>query len=501
MGEAIIFHGRGYVNNTPSSSSENGALIRVHTYIGVEITIKNTTDNKQTTKIAESEVVDFNIGTSYGSYIVYENGEEKVSVIVDTLRIYEVNLNEYKTYGFRLYSNGTISYTDDAQGKQSISYDADGNFQYGDWEDFIKSFCKPCLLSYDGTEIIYLNPDDFTEDENGNDVSSYITGANPKYNVMIEFSPLFYEFQSSITNRSLDYTDFKVSTHKGNAGIFYKDSSTVVPVYFSAYEGILKDGFIQSLSGVQPSMYYYTGTSMTSDSTHHDSTDPYWLGNSIKHNHFSEYNNFGKNYDLEYWSFRSYLLSLLVLICGTIDIGNTLGRGVGRVNNNYNSDLSYTGILNKKGLFAKDDSTGVIKCFGIENLWGNSYSILQDGFSTHGTSTSECYFHYGSGDSEYSLFLYGSSVNNTYTLIESRFTSYNFIPFRNNINGFRPRISIQDSKGYGGVLVGGCGTNINSYYDPFFIVIGGINSNSSIVGSGTAHAGYINPRLTYKKIS
>lgn len=491
MGEAIIFHGRGYTNNTPSISSENGALIRVHTTEGIEITIKNIQDNRQLTKIAESKIVEFDIGTRYGTWVIYKNKEEKSSIIVDALRIYDVNLDIEKTYGFRIHTDGSVTYTDDAQDMTPVSYNEDGTFNYGSWEAFIKSFCKPCLLSYDGSEIIYLNPDDYTESVDGDDMSSYITGQNSKYNVMIEFCPLLYRFESSRDGQSLTYTDFKVSSCKGNIGIFDDGSNSSIPVYFSAYEGILKDDSIHSLSGVTPSMYYYDANE---GNTAHNQTDAYWLADYIKRSQFSVYGNYKENYNLEYWKFRSYILSLLVLICRNLNIESILGAGVSRASNSNNNNLSVTGNLNKKGLFAKNDSTGVIKCFGIENFWGNSYSIIQDSFSFSGTSP--LYLYYGEGD--YSIFDRGTSSNNYYTPISNSLND-GFAPFSNK-RVSNLKLNIQDSICRNGMLVGGCGTDLNDSYGPFFIALGDIYTNISIVGSGNQNAGYINPRLTYKKI-
>lgn len=223
-------------------------------------------------------------------------------------------------------------------------------FEYGSWRDawFIKK-CKPCILNQDGTVRVYLNPDDYTKDLEGNTVviDENLTGAN----VMIEFPKIWMKIvPDAQDDTSADvyfsekkqddgYTDYPYIAMDGTT---HKDH-----FYMPAFNGSIIDGVLRSISG-------QTSTKCQSKTAQEEIT-------AAQAN--------GSGWWIECAGQIMLVNMLLMLIGRNTDTQATFGQGISSGSQTAFNDYE-TGTLNNKGLFYGDDGTSTaIKVFGIENWW------------------------------------------------------------------------------------------------------------------------------------
>lgn len=232
------------------------------------------------------------------------------------------------------------------------------SFDYGDWKDvwFMKN-CRPCMLKYDGTVDYYLNPNDYTKKENGED--SDVTNSSYEGNVMVEFPKVYIKIDVAsddkvniyITNKKIN-DSYHCYAHIDSSG------NEVDKIYLPAYGGCVVDDKLRSISG-KGRAQKITIASCISKARANDPEDT-------------------AIYDIESFSDRQLIVLLLVLISKTINHRDAFGNG----NIYYNSGSTYdcvlkTGTLDKKGLFyAGTSSKSQIKLFGMEALYGDQNRFI-----------------------------------------------------------------------------------------------------------------------------
>ena len=231
-------------------------------------------------------------------------------------------------------------------------------FEYGDWDDtwFMKG-CKPCMLKNDGTVDYYLNPNDYTKKENGED--SDATNSSYEGNVMVEFPKVYIKIDVVDDNNANIYVaNKKIDDSYHCYAHIDSNGNEVDKIYLPAYGGCVVDDKLRSISG-KGRAQKITIASCISKARANDPEDI-------------------AIYDIESFSDRQLLVLLLVLISKTINHRSAFGNG----NIYYNSGSTYdcvlkTGTLDKKGLFyAGTSSKSQIKLFGMEALYGDQNRFI-----------------------------------------------------------------------------------------------------------------------------
>lgn len=372
MGQALISRGGGV-------GGAAKAKVEIIAPLGATLTISQ--GDVVFTREVESSPVEMSLG--YGVWTISASGAATKTIDIDVLKVYEVNVRDV-TYGISIdMSNGApadaVTYTDDAVGYSALSCnDSTGACDYGSWEGAITGIigCKPCLYK-DGARVAYLNPNNYAQLENGG--AADITSGNAG-EVMVEFKKTWYKYAVSgdtltfqVANYDRTADGFVCSAFKSNDG-----TATVKDfMYFGAYEGYSEGG--------DDKCHSLSGKSVWNNN--------YWSYSTFRDNCKA----FGASYGMEDWVKRYYILGLLMLVTKTRGIQAAIGDG------NVNSgDLISSGSMDTRGLFygINDDGNTGVKAFGIEHLWGNTYSWC-DGIITLSESTiglKECAPYNDSGE-------------------------------------------------------------------------------------------------------
>lgn len=229
-----------------------------------------------------------------------------------------------------------------------------GKFNYGDWKKaFFMSLFRPCMLNPDGTVKHYLNPDDYTLQEDGITPSD-VANTSQTANAMVEIGQIWLaeeELSSGairvrIASEKIS-DDFDCYTH------MKKDGTYCEYIYRSIYDGCNISNKIRSLSGQAICKTVAGGTQIA----------------------YAKAN--GTNWNVDEYSVRRLINYLLILIGKSLDTQTTFGTGrYSGGSSNSNNQLN-TGTLDKKGMFYGDNNNGAVKVFHIENWWGNIWKITQ----------------------------------------------------------------------------------------------------------------------------
>lgn len=265
-------------------------------------------------------------------------------------------------YGVRIDTTNpnpstAVTYTDDAAGF-SASAGNNGNYKAGDLEScFPWNKIRPCLLQ-NGTVVGYLNPNDFTKFEGGNDAD--ITSGNAG-DVMIEIPHFYYRIakvgnfvEVKVSNTALSgYTDYAFSYKGAVKNQFY------VGAYLGFYD---TSNRLRSISGQVVKGTQTIGQFRTAAQAN------------------------GAGYEQLSFNKLTALQILFVLQFGGLNSQLALGQG-------YVSASAYrnTGANNQNGMnygtTTATAATDTIKFLGIEDFWGNLYQWV-DGYrcGTSGTN-------------------------------------------------------------------------------------------------------------------
>lgn len=256
-------------------------------------------------------------------------------------------------YGFEIDESGSIpdqmvTYTDDAIGMTPFTMDlATGVPNYGSWKDAF-FMPRPCMLSYDGEVVYYLDPDDLTKKEDG--TASDITDTTFAGNAMMEW-PVIYQ---SITQDG-DRIKIRISSEKIDSS-FHAFANTarngnITNFYTPIYNGAEVEGKLRSMSGQ---------VIMKSKTAAQEET-------------LAEGN--GTGWTIEKMADRMLINNLLILIGKSLDTQTVFGSGY--TSGGTADNFVLTGTLNDKGLFYGLSSTSTpVKVFGMENYWGQQWRRL-----------------------------------------------------------------------------------------------------------------------------
>lgn len=238
-------------------------------------------------------------------------------------------------------STGRVVYTDGAVNfaPARMNYETD-TFDYGSWEDsWLIRNIKPCVLK-NGVVQYYLDPNDNTKKIDGTpaDIESGDDG-----DAMSEFPMCYYKFYQDGTTIGCKFSLVPQDDSWCSNAFLNKQGIPQDVMYLSAYDGFVKDGKLRSISGKTPAVDKTIGDFRRCANAN------------------------GAGYQQQEWEKRSYIFALWMMMFKNPNSQEILGKGVTSASAAIN-----TGTMNQKGMFWGDQtSTNGVKCFGIENLWGN----------------------------------------------------------------------------------------------------------------------------------
>lgn len=356
--------------------------------------------------------------------ILDENGFGNLRYHNDKLQYFDetserwVDIKEkpYTLYGFRINQGESnppdmVTYLENCDNAQftpaHMDYMSD-KFNYGTWTAENGAWfmdVKPCMLKKDGTVYKYLNPDNYAQDTEGNDVSAEIKGTENEYNVMVGIPKVYWYINDNdddtadvyISDKKLNYdkktgkvTLATVDKKKGDFVCWShidENGSEIPYCYMPAYNGsdVGGTGTLRSVSGA---------------SILHDKNAQQEIDMAVKNNPE------GKNiWYTEVYSDRVLINLLLTLIGKSTNTEAVFGTGY-NAGGSSETDLTQTGGLNDKGLFYGTQANNKIgvKVFGIEHYWGNQWRRIAGWINDNGTQKVK--MTYGTSD--------GSTTENGY---------------------------------------------------------------------------------------
>ena len=234
-----------------------------------------------------------------------------------------------------------------------------GKFNYGGWafDPGEKFMPRPCMLTYAGKVVHYLNPNDYTRKVDGS--VSKIADSSFDGNAMMEWPKIYtkrwesngvYHFRCSDTPQDADW-DCWCNYDRNNNQIdhFY------TPIYF----GSLVSGKLRSISGAANSV------------------------NTTAANEIAYAKANGDDWYTEVLADRLLLQDLLVMMARSTECQTAFGYGRCK---SPNSDAIAPGTMNTRGMFwGSHDQISGVKVFGMENVWGNLWRRTAGWINANGT--------------------------------------------------------------------------------------------------------------------
>lgn len=260
-------------------------------------------------------------------------------------------------YGFKIDKQDSnpatrVTYLYDAVGKTPAHMDyTSGTFNYGGWADawFIREN-KPCALRYNGTVAYYLNPNDYTQKEDG--TASDVSDSSFEGNFMAQLPTIWIKrwedanyLYVALSNRQID-SGFKAYAH--DAGDGYVNDY----IYLPMFKGAVVDSKLRSIAGVTPQGM----TTAAQDKANAEACGSGW-----------------QTWD---WSKHCVLTDLLTLISCNTNSQDVFGAGA--VNTRDDEDeqthgMLTTGTSGGGQFYGTDDMLHHVKVFHVEDYWGNRY--------------------------------------------------------------------------------------------------------------------------------
>lgn len=250
-----------------------------------------------------------------------------------------------------------ISYIEDNTNFSSayMDYTVD-TFNYGDWQDAF-FMPKPCMLKYDGTVDYYLNPNNYTQKEDG--TISDIANVDYEGNAMMQFPKIYRKIVDNENNTATIYiSDKKVDEGFKCWSNIDSQGNEIPYFYVSIYRGYYDGTRIRSLSNKLP---------ITNKTAQQEVV--FAMANNLTDN-IIWYTDVFADIDL--------IRSLMLLIGKSTNSQTVFGNGNGKTYvNTSNTGIKESGTMDKKGLFwgNKDNVSGV-KIFGIEDFWGSTLNRI-----------------------------------------------------------------------------------------------------------------------------
>ena len=217
------------------------------------------------------------------------------------------------------------------------------------WDEFLGYY--PVLLDANGNILGNLNPDNYTQYEDGSPAPINVLGS---YDVMVAFPKRGILINTNNNKVTVSMTDdpnnenFKYYAHS------YGEYNNCDFVYVGAYKASLNDSKIYSCSEQSPVVKQTIST-------------------------FRTYaNNRGSGYEQMTFYVRTFLVCSYLLRFGNLNSQEAVGQGY------VNASISInTGATDDKGMnYGTASKTEQIKCLGIEDLWGNIEEWVDGIFSS-----------------------------------------------------------------------------------------------------------------------
>ena len=271
-------------------------------------------------------------------------------------------------------------------------------FNYGDWnlapgEHFMP---RPCMLTYGCTVDHYLDPNDYTLQEDGTTASS-VADSSFGGNAMMEWGKIYTKRWEEDGIYHFRCSDIKIDDD-WDCWCNYDKNDNVIDHFYTAI---------------------YDGSKITTNSVERFRS---MSGQSVAvsialKNHTTYVTNIGSDWTYETYADRLLIQDLLVLMGKS-----TNGRAVYGVGALKSSGTLTTGTLNDKGLFYGVNYAGQgVKIFGMENWWGHLSRGIAGLYNVKGTlyykitrgvhdgSTASDYTH----DGTYTGYLPGNALVST----------------------------------------------------------------------------------------
>ena len=273
---------------------------------------------------------------------------------------------EYILLGFKIKKNESdpaarVTYTEMAEGLTPASTNlTTGAVDLGGFANFwFITENKPCMVKYDGTIDYYLDPDDYTKKEDGvtaSDVSSTSYAGNAMAKIPLTWLKIWEDstyIYVNICDTKLD-DDYHAYAHTR------KDGTIMDYIFMSMFEGSLTSSKVRSLKG-QSVMNSQTGAN---ELTYAKANGTLWSTRS--------------------WSQHNLINMLLVLLFKSTNLQATLGNGH-YSGGSQASHLLTTGTISDKGQFYGTSGNVAMKCFHIENYYGDQWERIE-GCVTNGST-------------------------------------------------------------------------------------------------------------------
>ena len=273
---------------------------------------------------------------------------------------------EYILLGFKIKKSESdpaarVIYTEMAEGLTPASTNlTTGAVDLGDFASFwFITENKPCMVKYDGTIDYYLDPDDYTKKEDGvtaSDVSSTSYTGNAMAKIPLTWLKIWEDstyIYVNICDTKLD-DDYHAYAHTR------KDGTIMDYIFMSMFEGSLTSSKVRSLKG-QSVMNSQTGAN---ELTYAKANGTLWSTRS--------------------WSQHNLINMLLVLLFKSTNLQATLGNGH-YSGGSQASHLLQTGTISDKGQFYGTSGNVAMKCFHIENYYGDQWERIE-GCVTNGST-------------------------------------------------------------------------------------------------------------------
>lgn len=335
----------------------------------VEDNIQVPSDADTITKMQQNIRRAYNILEAKGATIPTNKNLGNISEAINTIPVstveeinYELSFDQLAQY---VEGSHRVVYGADCADWQPATMDVNGTGAiidtYGVLNKWPFNMIKPCLVQ-DGTLIGYLNPNDYSQFEDGTPAD--IT--NIQYDVMVEFPKVYYKIEQDWDGDPVYNTCTKadvkiyISNKPKQGYVCYAHTKQGVEydvIYVSAYENFLNNQLqMQCCSGVKPFSYL---------------------------NHRSILENLSSYKSDQYTTFSYHFVTLLRILSMLLfkEYHGQDIYGLGFKGSKEN--LQYTGVNNTKGMFYGLATVGehCNKLFGLENITGHC-NVFLDGLLT-----------------------------------------------------------------------------------------------------------------------
>lgn len=260
--------------------------------------------------------------------------------------------NTNEIYGIKIDKNNSdpltrVTYTGAAAGMKPCKMNyATGEFDYGDWYDFICKLATPVMLNNNGTVAYELDRNNQNKKADG--TASDIAKTTFAGNAMVKLRKIYIQAYS---DSKYDYINFSFDnlSEAYNAFAFTNQAGIEQDfIYMPMFRGSYIGGKIRSIANQVP-MASNTATVEIAGATAN-----------------------GNGYYTQYWSVWNLKMSLLWLVGKSTNTQETFGQG-----NSNSPGALQTGTLTTKGAFwGYKETTKQVKCFWSEVMWGDQFDRI-----------------------------------------------------------------------------------------------------------------------------